>query len=514
MDVLYYVGDMMYKKSLRYSMVTAAVSLLGFLGNLIPGVETYPARVAIALPLVVGGSALTGGLLLKLIPSLIASRLLSVAEAQDLDLMEDYRKSQEEEHLRVLWDRVFRFEWPVGSAATRIHPHPVECPAELSDHGECPADSDEGAKQQFLARARFALDHPQPQARQRYYLGIDLRFLEDWRNGAFFDRNDTKLIEQYDASATLDAIKREIGYGRLAAMADLPLKSARKFWFAMVTRVIGIHVGDAVRDLNQAYNTDYFNAQVILWPGEEREPWLDQFPEAREEVLCRRRQILNRVFGRTPHNAQRMLDRLVLPSFWLATKLRVRYDAEYVDGSLGYDVLTDLDAMGIAARRIELIRPLVAPAVRQWQVLQEFLQVHHPELLSPSSAEALRAVRIAAHTNRGDLAQLLEKHAAAPGQEPQVVEEMSQILENVVQDREVYSCRLLGLRIHHELTRLHCLGYQNLLTVLLESAQPPNPHGGNEKGASEARIDESPVRPPFLRASRQPSKGARSTDLA
>lgn len=165
MDVLYYVGDMMYKKSLRYSVVTAAVSLVGFLGNLLPGVETYPARVAIALPLVVGTSALCGGLLLKLIPSLVASRLVSVAEAQDLDLMEDYRKSQQEQHLELLWQRVFRFEWALGSAVSRVREHPVECPPEVRAASLDIADPVARGREEFLARATFGLKQPQPQAR-------------------------------------------------------------------------------------------------------------------------------------------------------------------------------------------------------------------------------------------------------------------------------------------------------------------------------------------------------------
>ncbi len=44
-DVLYYVGDQLYRRSLRYTGLTAAVSLLGYLGNFIPGVDTYNAKI-------------------------------------------------------------------------------------------------------------------------------------------------------------------------------------------------------------------------------------------------------------------------------------------------------------------------------------------------------------------------------------------------------------------------------------------------------------------------------------
>jgi hypothetical protein len=98
--------------------------------------------------------------------------------------MEDYRKWREGEHLEILWERVFRYEWAVGSAASRVREHPAEAPPEvcLLDSGQ--GGAQEQGRQQFLARARFALARPQPQPRQRYHLGVDLRFLEDWRNGA------------------------------------------------------------------------------------------------------------------------------------------------------------------------------------------------------------------------------------------------------------------------------------------------------------------------------------------
>jgi len=465
-DVLYYLGDLLYRRSLRYSVFTAAVSLLGFLGNFIPGVETYPARVAIALPLAVGGAALLGGLLLKLIPSLIATRLISAAEAQDLDLMEDYRKAQQPEHLEALWQRVYRFEWALGSAAARVRPDAAECPARILADDPQVLDPAERAKQQFMVRARFALERTQPQPRQRYYLGLDLRFLEDWRNGAPFDRNDNKLVEQFHASAVLEAVKREVGYGRLDALRDLLLRISHRFWFTMITRVMSIQVGEAVCELNERYQTDYFNTQVILWPGEDEQPWMDQFPSAREEVCRWREKILARVFGPTDGDARRMLDRFALPSFRLATKLRVRYDPEYLDGGLGYDVLGDLEALDMRSEQVEPFREFRRRAIAQHQALKAFLEYHHPELLLPRNAEALRAVRIAVHTDREGVGLRLAQYAQLWLEQPELAGKISPIIQRAANDRERYSSHLVALRTHHELTRLHYLGYKELLGAL------------------------------------------------
>lgn len=466
LDVLYYLGDQLYKRSLRYTGVTAVVSLIGYLGGLLPGFETYSARVAIALPLAVGSACLVGGLVLRSIPNLLAVRAINVAEAQDLDLMEDYRKARQEEHLEALWQRVFRFEWALGTAATKIRNHRFEAPPEIC----CPelpgCDAVERGRREFFARARFGLDRPQPQTRQRYHLGIDLRFLEDWRNGGFFDRQDVKLAEQFDGSATLDAVKREVGYGRCAALADFPLKLYQKFWFVMITRTIAIQVGATITWLNRQYDTDYFNAQVLLWPGEDEEPWLDLFPMAAGELRRRRQLILDRVFGGDEASARRMLERMVLPGFWLATKLRARYDPQYLDGTLGYDLLADLEQAGIAAERVAKCRAMAEETKQQWTALEQGLAMFRPELLADGAAEALRAVRVAVHAARKPLRRRLRDGLQEPLARQRFADAVLPIVHEAVQAKEKYTSRLVGLRTHHELTRLHRLEYLRLLDLL------------------------------------------------
>ena len=466
MDVLYYAGDMLYKRSLRYTGLTAAVSLLGYLGGLLPGVETYSARVALVLPLAVGSACLVGGLVLRSIPGLLAAHAATVAQAQDLDLMEDYRKWREEEHLASLWEWVYRYEWALGTGASKVRNHRFEAPEAICCQEFPGCDAVERGRREFLVRARFGLARPQPQTRQRYHLGIDLRFMEDWYNGGFFDRQDVKLMEQFDGSATLEAIKREVGYGRLAALRDWPLKLHQKFWFLMITRSIAIQIGDTIDWLNRQYDTDYFNAQVLLWPGEDEEPWLEQFPAAVGELRQRRRLILDRVFGEDDASARRMLERMVGLNFWLATKLRARYDPEYLDGTLGYDAVSDLAEAGIAPKRIEPCRALAEEAKQQGTALRQGLAELRPELLAEGAGEALRAVRIAAHVSRRRLRRCLRRGLQDPVARRRFSDRVLPIVLAAVEAKEKYSARLVGLRTHHELTRLHRLEYHRLLDLL------------------------------------------------
>lgn len=471
LDALYFIGDFLYRRSLRYSTATAAVCLLGYLGNFLPGVDTYPARVAIALPLLVGSTTLLSGLVLKNIPNLFFTRLSNVAQAADLDLMEDFRKSQQDQHLEALWERVYAFEWTIRSHLTQVHPHPTECPPRVvgaADHTLPPAAS---ARQQFLRRAHFALERDQSQPRQRYHLGLDLRFLEDWRNGAYFDRSDVKLIEQFEASVTLAAVKREVKHGQVTHLCSLPRRLSQKFWTAMITRAIGVQVGEALTYLNRKHDTDYFNAQALLWPGEEHQPWLDQFPGAREDLLQRRRLLLERVFGQDRFDARRMLERMVLPCFLSATSLRVHFDPEYLDGSLGYTAASDLEAAAVEPWRMEPCRQWTAQVDADRPALLEFLRTVRPTLLAPEQAETLRAARIAMHVNRRGLRRLVHSFAQQPSQRDRVTDRAAAIVDKVVSETNRYSRLLVGLRVHHELTRLHHVDYLGLLEALYRSCE-------------------------------------------
>jgi hypothetical protein len=468
-DFLYYAGDLLTKKSLRYTGFTAMVSVLGYLGGLLPGVETYSARVALALPVLVGSITFASGMALKSIPLLLAARAIGVAEAQDLDLMEDYRKWRQDEHLEWLWQRVYRFEWELGTAASRIRPHPEEAPPELCAAEAAPGDSGRDPRQQFLARARFALARPQSQPRQRYYLGIDLRFLEDWRNGGYFDRNDAKLVEQFDSSATIEAVKAEVGYGRWDALRELPAKLHQRFWFLLITRAVGVQVGAAIIWLNRQYDTDYFNAQALLWPGEDRQPWLDQFHRAAEDLRQKRRELLRRIFGSSDESARRILHRMLLPNFWRAARLRARYDPEYLDGSLGFDLVSDLEHLGFPARRIEPYRVLARDVAAEKQSLLAWLESFRPELLMEEEGEALRAVRIAVYLGRDRLRPMMGRDGHDPAAREGFSANVLPVIDEAVRARARYSSRLTALRVHHELTRLHCEEYVRLLDALRNS---------------------------------------------
>ena len=467
MDVLYQVGNLIYRRSLRYTVLTAGIGAIGVLaGSLsLPGLTL---RQAILLPLLVGGTTLVGGYVLRLVPRMISTRLLTVAQACGLNLMEDYRKCAAEAHLEALWERVFRHECDLRLAAG--------LPAMAAAAGEaCPDETPPSARKQFMARARGALSSHLPQTRQMYQTALDLRYLEDWRDGACLDRSDTKLVEQFEGSTTLTAVRREVGMVGLAAMAPFFLpRLAQRLWFFFIMRSVAIDVGLAIRHLNRRYDTDAFNSQAVLWPGEEDQAWLARFPRARGAVLDHRRRLVRGTFGPDVDTACAVIDHIAYCPLLLATELRMRYDVEYCTGqALGCNVVTDLKGARARHQDIRSAERFARLAARDAEACDRIIAAHRGELLGPDRAAALRAARIALHVGRG---RLRRKLGGAIREEvsPEVfARHVAPLVDAAAADAERYSHRLVAVRMHHELTRLARKDYRRLIKALAYEEETP-----------------------------------------
>ncbi|MBC8374201.1 MAG: hypothetical protein ISS69_11985 [Phycisphaerae bacterium] len=437
---------MIYRRSLRYTLFVVGISILGVLASSfsLPGLSI---RQAIALPLIVGGLALVIGSALKIIPGLISSRLQMVAQASDLNLMEDYRKTQGPVHLDAIWRRVFRYESILGDVAA-------------DDEAQKLAKSD------FLARAEEALASHLPQIRQMHLIGLDLRYLEDWRDGAYLDCSDTKLTEQFEGNSTLTAVRREVGLWGAVGMRNFTIrKISRGLWFRFITRMVAMEIGGSVEQLNRLYKTDLFNSQVLLWPGEAESPWLGAFEGAHDEVLRRRRKAIRNVFGPDIETAGEVIDRMLYTDFALATELRTRYDVEYCTGALGYDALEDLRTGCREPRDLRRAERTGQQAGKGRIALKRFLTTHRSELLKPKNAGALRAVKIAFHINKDNLKHKIIDHAIR-GRVSGPIDEILAVIDTVAGDERTFTRRLVAVRMHHEMTRLARSGYYQLVQTL------------------------------------------------
>ena len=276
-DLLGRIGTVMIRKSPRMTLLTAAITSSGYLSSSL-GLPGFSALEAVIVPTLVFGAMLGGGAALKVIPRAISSKLTNIAQANDLNLMEDYRKSQVLEHLDFLWDRVFSYESDlrysdqeraaekarIEADRKKIHDRLSQWPRDMlqrlgvNDSRDIDkiimdvmtaspvTDKMEKSREGFTISSLFALRHALAQSSQAGKVGYSLNLWEDERDGAYFDRTDTKLFEQYFGNTTITDIKNAVGFGRIDALKDLPGKYSRKAWFHILTRKVAIETGKAL----------------------------------------------------------------------------------------------------------------------------------------------------------------------------------------------------------------------------------------------------------------------------
>lgn len=487
----------MMRASPKATLWTAGIAVSGRLAGYL-GLPGFTRIEALLAPVVVGAGLLAIGAAMRYIPRTLSGRLATVAEANDLNLMEDYRKSQALDHLNALWDAVFQYESAmryrpserqaeydaIHSArqrveeAIRLWDEPlretlgIRSDRDVADvvtavMSERPlSDNLEKSREGFLVSALYALRHALPQSSEAHTIGFRLNLYEDFCDGAYFDPSDTKLLEQYAGNVSLAAVKRDVGFGRTDGLRQLPRLVLSKIWFFLVTRKVAMDAGRAVQFLNCRYNTSAFNSQVLLWPGEEDAEWLVDFAGARASVLALRKSIVTAALGGDYDNAARVLERIFLPCFEFATELRARYDPEYCDGSLdgagaetGWDIASslagDLEAQGYADKEVARSRTYADRVKCEQARFVGYLSARHPHIAS--DGPALRATKIAFHIDKNGLRQTFEATDAADREAL-----LDEQIARAVVETTTYSERLVALRLHHQLTLLQLEGYKRL----------------------------------------------------
>jgi hypothetical protein len=337
------------------------------------------------------------------------------------------------------------------------------------------SDNFEKSRAGFLVSALYALRHSLPQSSEAYDIGFRLNLYEDFCDGAYFDPSDTKLAEQYAGNVALMQIKRQIRFSRLDGLRQVPKQVSAKLWFLLITRKIALGAGKAVQILNDAYNTDLFNSQVLLWPGEEDALWLQRFDGARDEVLKWRQCIVTAALGSDYERACAVLDRTFLPSFEFAAELRARFDPEYAEGSLDApcedtganitnSLLGDLESLDYRETDLARARAYVEKTKGEQATFIDYLEEHHESLLE--DGPALRAVRIAFHIDQSGLRKLFQSPAS---EAPRA--QVDELIRQAEADQETYTDHLLALRLHQQLTLIQLQTYKTLAQDLAYGSQ-------------------------------------------
>ena len=526
------LGNTMMKKSPKAMAWTTLATTTGLLTSKL-GLPGLTGAQATLIPLSVGLGMLGSGAAIKYVPNVKAMRLLTFSQANEMNRMEDYKKLNAWDHLDVIWDRVYKCEsfmrytdeqrqaehdeimrqkqniiddiktWPddrmefLGMAkdGDGWEEKDIEdlawalmCVRPLSDQTE-------KSKIGFKVSAMNTLGLPLTVSRKfsrcqrgmggcpavmndEDNTGLKLDLYKDWIDGAMFDPSDTKLLEQYLAKDSIRDIKAELGMGVGIAIRDLPEKMQRRFWFYLMNRRMAFETGKAIQQLDWKYNTDKFNALIVLCPGEENAPWLDEYPDARQELAKHRRKIMHKTFGNDYEGACGFIDLIFSPDLVLATKLRLAYDPEYLHGdyivhngckSVKVDgansIRDDLAEHGYKheAEELSWLFGVYAEHLEDMDKFIDYAKSIAGGLLS--DMEALRSVKTAYYINSDMLRCRFRKKLAGKSDRYDEAA-IAYSIERAVTCKEVYTSRLITIREHQALALMQLNEYKGLIKDL------------------------------------------------
>ncbi|OHB78582.1 MAG: hypothetical protein A2Z25_19545 [Planctomycetes bacterium RBG_16_55_9] len=504
-QVLYLLGRGLKRRGIRYTMLAIVicgsvmlVKLAGspFFSKHLPQADLKMA----AIPALVALSTLGFGNFLECVSNMFSSERILLADANSMNLMEDRKKADMNEHLEVLWERVFKYEAQLqnpgldSEEAERIACNRAKLrellarldPQCRKHFGITDENVDEFVgyvasfrpvsqklpvtKEGFIATAGFAMPRPLPQRLQEALCGCDLSLLEDWYDGAFFTANDSKLHEQFAANKTLRDIRQSVGINWKTKFLETLFGHPAPLWHILTMKKIGTSVGSLMAKMNKKYfrpnEPVFFDAQHFLWNDEENDRLIAQIfgergNDIRNDVQQSRCTLFRNIFSSEQETARLHIYRMFGRDFVNAMDLRLDYDIEFAAGLLDHTPtgdIRDLSEIMLCPVYPEAKACLkVERAQRIFETIDRFLERNLPEVLDKPLD--LRAARLGAMINDHNVFPIMAADPAAA---------TSIFRENIIVSERRYTKRICLLRQHYELARLQLISYARMVDELAE----------------------------------------------
>ena len=504
-QVLYLFGRKLKRHGIRYTtlaiIICGSVMLVKMAGNRIFNYHLPWTNLKMAaIPAIVALSTFGVGNFLECVSNMFSSERILLADANSMNLMEDRKKADMNQHLEVLWERVFKYEAKLqnhgldSDEAERIAYNRVKLQEllarldpqcrkhfgitddnvdEFVDYVACfrPVSQEIPAtKEGFIATAGFAVPRPLPQKLQEALCGCDLSLLEDWYDGAFFTGTDCKIHDQYVANKTIRAIRQTVGIHWSVKLLETVCGHPPPLWHILTMKKIGTSVGSLIARMNKKYvrptQPVFFDAQHFLWDDEGNDLLIVQTFSDRGDEVCNdirqsRRTLFRNIFSQRQETAHAHIYRMFGKDFIDAMNLRLDYDIEFAAGRLDHTPIRDIHDLSKI-----MLCPVypetkacfkVERACRLLEAVDRFLERNLPEALEKPLD--LRAARLGAMTNEHNVQQ-------AMATDPVVATTIFR--EQIIASERRYTKRICLLRQHYELARIQLISYARMVDDLAE----------------------------------------------
>ncbi|MGF1530058.1 MAG: hypothetical protein ACFCU4_01720 [Puniceicoccaceae bacterium] len=462
-DLSSLAGKFLMRYGVRTLLPAAALTFTLLIGNKAMG-GGAPKGLPYT-PLILSSVLFVTGVVLRILPSLLANRRMLSVEARGFNNLENYRKARVDIWLTSLWERVFQYEARVLYGEDEVKAERAEISGHLKvigDHFETlpmetqawmgnPSGEEvakklsrmrsmgegvESTLEGFLIDGHHAVMEPLSESASLIATGYNLSMLLDFLDGAPFRIGDDKLRERYLAHPTLlQARKRQQGglqlsrcfrKGRLARHSDLAywIQQINRdimcgIWRRAVCREVMITTASAIQRLEADYPGVLFTAQSLLRPGDARNPYNNRIPGLSERLEEEAERLVHRVMGNSWKDVEETLDRFAFRSVVRATRLRIGYDPDYLDSSLDQSFATDLKrgqgtevmirlanelATKVGKWREELERLDWYKGLTEGERLQARLWLHHRQLAPmEDGTKVLEAIQSVGEAMREEL---------------------------------------------------------------------------------------------------------------
>jgi len=342
--------------------------------------------------------------------------------------------------------------------------------------------------------------------------GMDLKLVDDWLDGAFFDLTDIKLIEQYMAEATIKSAKLQTRVPRVSFIMVQGVRTfAQRLWTSMLFGITSKRIGRYLNHLNHKYvreesdlfDRDYFKAEAFLWWSEMydtkireelgdgalsrlkslRKRWLFMtFGKLKKPRLRKNatRQEIERGLEKNTQsairNASRIIKRMFAGSVYNIHEMRLLYDPDYVILMTNRDTAL-LDRMGLGAAYLERNEHGLEKKLRSIKRSMKFIRKlsdsgemarHGFEMCIDN--EARRALRVAFHANVNGLKTLSDREAKQ-GYDEDLRKKIYRIVEQVIVNKKSYSRKIRKLKTFETLAIHHLKSYINTLARFYRDLQ-------------------------------------------